>query len=1075
MRSKFNRLLTLAVVLLGQFIFAQVKTVSGTVTDQNGQPLPSVAIQEKGSANGTETDFDGKFTISVKQGTTLVFSYISMKKQEVVVNSNNLKIVMEDDVAQLEGVVVTALGISREKKSLGYATQEVTGDEVNKTPSTNFVNSLSGKVAGLQIKTNNNLGGSTNIVIRGYKSISRNNQALIVIDGIPVDNSNTNNANQVTGRIGYDYGNAATDINPANIESINVLKGAAATALYGSRAANGAIMITTKKGKSGQGLGISFNSGVSVGVVDKTTFADYQSEYGQGYFGSAPAFRTNYDINNDGINDTSVRTSDDASYGPAYDPSLQVYQWSSFVPESPNYQKASNWKKADNGPLSFFETPISRTNTISVNGGNEKGNFALSYTNLSATGLLPNSQQDRNTFNGNASYKLNDKFTASFIGNYINTKTLGRNGTGYNGNILSNFRQWWATNVDINELRDIYFATKKNYTWNANRPNNLTPAYWNNPYFERYENYQNDSRNRFLGSVTLNYKATDWLDITARGSGDTYTEIQEERLANGSYGGNSFGINQANESSGYQKFVRNFSEFNYDLMLNFNKDLTEKINLKGIAGINVRRIKSNSLLASTSGGLYVPNLFALNNSVDIVKPIDNATSIGVNGYYLSASLGYDNFLFLDATVRRDVSSTLPVNNNTYYYPSVSSSFVFSNLLNQEWLDLGKLRVGYAEVGNDADFSTLRNTYTQSTPFGTPIFSVNSTRNNPDLQPERTKGWEVGLEMQFLKKRVGFEVSAYKTNTINQIVDLPISESSGYTRAYKNVGDIENRGIEAIVNLTPIKMDNFTWDINVNWSKNVNEVKELTPGIDNYQLGSFQGGVSVNAQVGQPYGVIQGSDYVYLNGSRVVDPTTGKYQITSTNDVNLGSFIPDWNGGVSNRLSYKNVSFSFLIDVQKGGNVFSLDRWYGEGTGLYTNTVGTNDLGNPIRNTIANGGGVILDGVLPDGSPNNVRLDTSNGLDGYLGYLGSANSDYVYDASYVKLREMTLGYTFGKKALGNTFQELYLGISGNNLWIIHKNLPDADPEAGLSSGNLQGFQSGPLPTTRTFAFNLKVKF
>lgn len=243
---------------------------------------------------------------------------------------------------------------------------------------------------------------------------------------------------------------------------------------------------------------------------------------------------------------------------------------------------------------------------------------------------------------------------------------------------------------------------KKNYTWNANRPNNLTPAYWNNPYFERYENYQNDSRNRFLGSVTLNYKATDWLDITARGSGDTYTEIQEERLANGSYGGNSFGINQANESSGYQKFVRNFSEFNYDLMLNFNKDLTEKINLKGIAGINVRRIKSNSLLASTSGGLYVPNLFALNNSVDLVKPIDNATSIGVNGYYLSASLGYDNFLFLDATVRRDVSSTLPVNNNTYYYPSVSSSFVFSNLLNQEWLNLGKIRVGYAEVGNDAD-------------------------------------------------------------------------------------------------------------------------------------------------------------------------------------------------------------------------------------------------------------------------------------------------------------------------------------------------------------------------------------
>lgn len=1079
MKSKFNGLLTLLVIMLGQFIFAQVTTVSGTVTDQNGQPLPSVSILEKGSTNGTESDFDGNFRISVKQGTTLIFSYISMKTQEVVVNSSTLNVKMLEDVTTLEGVVVTALGISREKKSLGYGTQKIEGEEVNKLPSTNFVNSLSGKVSGLQVKTNNNLGGSTNVVIRGYKSINGNNQALFVIDGVPLDNSNTNSANQLTGRIGYDYGNAAADINPNDIESVNVLKGAAATALYGSRAANGAIMITTKKGKGNKnGLGITFNSSVSVGSVDKSTFATYQNEYGQGYFGSAPAFRTNYDIDGDGINDTSVRTNDDASYGPAFDSNLQVFQWSSFVPESPNYQKATTWQKAKNGPLEFFNTPITRSNSISINNGNDKGSFALSYTNLSATGLLPNSKQDKNTFIGNANYKLSDKLTASFFGNYINTKTLGRNGTGYNGNIMSNFRQWWATNVDLKELRDIYFSTRKNYTWNANRPNDLRPAYWNNPYFERYESFQNDTRNRFVGNTSLNYKLTEWLDVTGRVSIDTYAEIQEERLANGSYGGNPFGIAQSNESSGYQKFNRNYSEFNYDLMLNFNKDITEKLNLKGIAGINIRRQKINSILASTSGGLYVPNLFAITNSYNKVEtPIETEVNIGVNGYYLSASLGYDSFLFLDATIRRDVSSTLPKENNEYYYPSVSSSFVFSNLMDAKWLSLGKLRLGYAEVGNDAPFARIIDTYAKPSPFGegNNIYSVNSTKYNPDLESERTKSWELGLEMQFLQKRISFDLSLYKTNTLNQIVDIPVSEAAGNTRVFTNVGNIENRGIEATVNLIPIKNENFTWNITTNWSKNVNEVKELAPGISNYQLGNFQGGVSVNAAVGQPYGMIQGSDYVYLNGQRIVDDTTGKYVITSTNDKNLGSFIPDWNGGINNLFTYKNLSFSFLIDVQKGGKVFSLDRWYGEGTGLYNNTVGTNDLGNPIRNTIADGGGIILPGVFADGTPNNIRLDTSNGLDGSFGYLGSANSDYVYDASYVKLREVTLGYSFNKKFFGDKIQELYLGLSGSNLWIIDKNLPDADPEAGLSAGNLQGYQSGPLPTTKRVALNLRVKF
>ncbi|MCL9805189.1 SusC/RagA family TonB-linked outer membrane protein [Flavobacterium amniphilum] len=1074
MKSKFKWMIALFVALFVQMAFAQEKTISGVVSDNAG-PLPGVNVVVKGTTKGVQTNFDGSYTIKAQESEVLVFSFMGMVDiSRTIGASNTINVVMREDAKVLNEVVVTALGVGREKKSLGYGTQKIDGSEVSKGPTSNFINGLSGKVAGLQIKNNNNMGGSTNVVIRGFKSISSNNQALFVIDGVPVDNSNTNTNLQQTGTIGYDYGNAAADINPNDIESINVLKGAAATALYGSRAANGAIMITTKKGKNSQkGIGITLDSGVSIGKVDKSTFASYQTKYGQGY---APSFRTAFDVDGDGVNDLVVRTNHDASYGPAYDSNLMVYGWDSFIPESPYYKTARPWEIAKNGAITFFKSPVATTNTLSLNGANEKGSFALSYTNMISTGLLPNSKQDKNSFIGNASLKLNDKITANFMGNYIYTKTLGRNGTGYLGNIVSNFRQWWATNADIKELEDIYTKHKQNYTWNANNPNNTSPAYWNNPYFDRFENYQNDSRNRFIGNTSLSYKFNDWLDAMGRISVDTYGQIQEERRAYGSYAGDPFGISQTNDPAGYQRFNRNYTEFNYDLMLNFNKNLTPDLNLKGIAGISLRRQHISSILASTSGGLIVPGIYSLSNSLNPVeKPVEFEAKQGVNGYYVSASLGYKDTYYVDATMRRDVASTLPVNNNEYYYPSVSSSILFSNLVKQDWLDLGKLRLGYAEVGNDARFAILKDTYVSVTPFTSPLFSVPNVKNNPNLKPERTKSWEAGLEMQFFKKRFGFDLSAYKTNTINQIVNIPVSESTGVTQVFKNVGKIENKGLEAIVNITPVVNDNFKWDVAVNWSMNRNKVLELDEGIENYQLGQFQGGISINASIGKPYGTIQGTDYVYLNGQRVVDATTGKYLISPTNDNVIGNFTPDWNGGINNKFSYGNLSFSFLVDMQKGGDVFSLDRWYGEGTGLYGNTVFTNDLGNPVRNSLADGGGVILPGVFADGTPNDIRIDTSTGTDGYFGYLGSANSDYVYDASYIKLREVTLGYSLPKKFLGDKIQDVYFGVTGSNLWIIHKNLPDADPESGLSSGNLQGFQSGVLPTTRNIAFNLKVKF
>ncbi|SCY35436.1 SusC/RagA family TonB-linked outer membrane protein [Flavobacterium caeni] len=1079
MKLKFNGLLALFFALITQITFAQEITVNGTVQDQAGLPLPGVNVLVKGTTTGVQTDIDGKFQIKATQGQALVFSFLGMKTVERPA-SLNMTVSLADDSVQLEGVVVTALGITRDKKSLGYGTQKVDGDEVNRVPNTNFINNLSGKVSGLQVKTNGNLGGSTNVIIRGYKSLNNNNQALFVIDGVPLDNTNNNNVNQTTGRFGYDYGNAAADINPADIESINVLKGAAATALYGSRAANGAIMITTKKGKQGSGLGVTLDTSISVGNIDKKTFVDYQKVYGQGYFGEL--FRTSRDVNGDGEADTAVRTGDDASFGPAFTGNL-VYQWDSFVPEHPNYQKATPWVAAQNDPSKFFQTAFTRSNTVSLNGGNDKGAFNMSFTNLGSTGIMPNSEQKKNSVLANASYNLTDKLKASFMANFIDTRTQGRNGTGYNGNLVAGFRQWWATNVDVYDLRNIYNATGKNYTWNASlggvslaggQPN-LSPAYWNNPYFERYENYQNDQRTRFVGNAAVTYEIAKWLDVTGRLSVDTYAEVQEERRAQGSYAGDTFGTQNTNESSGYMKFMRNRTESNYDMFFDYHFDLTEKLNLKGVLGVNIRREEMSSLRASTLGGIYVPNHYTINNSLNAnaIVPEGQYTR-EVDGYYASASLGYDDFLYLDGTYRHDVSSTLPDGFNDYGYYSLSGSFVFSGLVDANWLQLGKVRVGYAQVGNDAPSYSLVDTFPTVPAFYSNMYSVPSTKQNPDLKPERTESIEAGLELQMFQKRVGLDVSVYKTETRDQIVDLPISEATGYTRKWTNVGLVENRGIEASLNLVPVKTENFTWDMTANWAVNVNEVKELDEGIDNYQLGNFQGGVSINAQVGQPYGVIQGSDYIYVNGQRMVDPETGKWVISSTNDKNLGTFLPQWTGGLNNRFTYKNVSLSFLIDVQKGGKVFSLDQWYGQGTGLYNNTVVNG--GQAIRTPVdGDTGGVILPGVFPDGTPNNVRLDQSTGTDGYLGYLGSASSDYVYDASFVKLREMTLGYTFSKKVLNNTFQDLYIGLSGTNLWIIHKNLPDADPEAGLSSGNLQGFQSGVLPTVRTFALNLKAKF
>ncbi|WP_310992489.1 SusC/RagA family TonB-linked outer membrane protein [Aequorivita marina] len=1069
MKTKFSGILTLLAVLIVQLSFAQEKTISGTIADDTGLPLPGVNIIIKGTSTGTQSDFDGNYTIDAAVGQTLVYSYVGFETQEIAVGASNTMDVSMQAGAALDEVVVTALGISREKQSLGYSTQEVAGESLSTVKTNNFTNGLSGKVAGLQIRRNNNFGGSTNVVIRGITSLTGDNQALFVIDGVPISNMNTNNANQKNSSSGnyYDYGNAAADINPDDIESVNVLKGAAASALYGSRAANGVIIITTKKGSKAKGLGVTINSNAQVGFVDKSTFAEFQDGYGAGYGGEAFTFE---DITGDGVDDQLSNYLDDASYGPAFGGQM-IYQWDAFDPASPNYLTKTPWRSAKNGPITFFETPVTLTNSISLSNGFENGSYRMSYTKLDQKGLMPNSQIDRHNFVFSGTYDVSDRLTASGFANYIKTDALGRNSTGYNDNVIGNFKQWWQTNVDVQKQRSIYMNTKRNIGWNPGSaaPGTL-PIYWDNPYWTRYENYQNDGRSRFIGNFELNYELADWVNVTGRVSTDTYNEQQEERRAVGSVP-TSFGLTRGNVGSGYLRRDLTVTETNYDLMFNFNTDITDDISLAGILGTNIRRNEFNSLTSSTSGGLVVPGLYSLQNSKSALpNSAEVAEKIGVDGVYASASLGFWNMLYVDGTFRRDHFSTLPKDNSSFNYPSISGSFVFSKLLNTNAISFGKLRVNYAEVGNGAPFDRLFNTYTINNDIGT---SVPVTANNPELKPERTKSYEAGLEMRFVNNRVGFDVSYYKSNSIDQIIRVPISEATGQSRKLLNAGEIENRGIEVALNVTPVKNDNFSWMLNGNFTKNKSEVVALPEGTEVIQLASYQGGVKINAALGEPYGVIYGADYVYNdNGQRVVGEN-GRYLKSGPNEI-IGDTNPDWLMGITNTINYKSWSFSFLIDVQQGGSVFSLDQYYGQATGLYVDTDYINDLGNPVRNTLENGGGFINPGVTEDGSPNTTRVDASEF--GQFGYAAFPQSEFVYDASYVKLRQASLSYTMPSKFLENTFMTgLQFTVTGSNLWIIDKKTPYADPESGLSSGNAQGYITGSLPTTQDYGFNIKAQF
>jgi TonB-linked SusC/RagA family outer membrane protein len=1083
MRRTLLSCLTALFMLVSHCLWSQQISVSGTVTStKDASALPGVNVLVKGTTAGTVTDVDGNYTIEAPSNGTLVFTFIGLRSQEVAINGRTtVDVALAEDVQQLNEVVVTALNIPREKASLGYATQTVGGEAVTQAKQQNFVNSMSGRVAGVQIRTNANLGGSTNIVIRGNKSVSGNNQPLFVVDGVPLDNRTGNSAAQQSGSTGYDYGNAASDINPEDIESINVLKGASASILYGSRAANGVVMITTKKGSKRKGVGIAISSGVTVSRINKETFAEYQDEYGAGY--ATPSFGyygskgfLEEDINGDGVADLIVPTHEDASYGARFDPSIDVYHWDSFVPESPNFGKTRPWVAAKHTPVDFFETQAEFNNSISFNGGNENGAFRAGYTNYKSDWILPNADLTRHNFNFSGSMKINPKLTGSIDLNYVNSSSKGRGSTGYSDNLMTNFRQWWQTNVDIKSLEYLYKRTGRNITWNpGDYTDPETPIFWDNPYWTRYKNYQTDNRNRVFGNFSLNYEITEWLSVLGRAAVDTYSELREERREIGSIPA-PFGINRSDEGSGYQREDRRVTENNFDLIVTAKRDFSEELSFVGVLGTNIRRNKFESSLQSTNGGLVVPGLFSLNNSaLDLPLPVERNSIKEVYGFFANANIGFRDMIYLEVAGRNDISSALPVEDNSYFYHSESLSFVFTQLGDIPFLNFGKVRLNYAEVGNDTDPERTINTFPRVSNFGpAQLYSYPTIVSNPELRSEKTQSWEAGIELRAIENRLTFDLGFYKTNSIDQIVEVELSKATGMGYKYVNGGNIQNKGIELAVGFDIIKNDNLTWNAGINWARNISEVKSLPAGIENYVINSFQGGVSANATVGQPYGVIRGTGYQYLDGERVVN-SSGYYVAVA--DQIIGDPNPDWTGGITNTLNYKGVILSFLIDMQRGGDVWSLDMHYGQATGVLKNTAGLNELGNPVRNSVAEGGGVLFEGVQADGTPNTVRARA----DYYGGafYWGSATRNpsqmTTYDASYVKLREVSLGYNLPKGLLGNVFQNVNVSAFGRNLWIIDKNLPYADPESGLGAGNGQGFISGAYPTTRSIGVKLDLTF
>ncbi len=1065
-----------------QFTMAQTR-ITGTVTSsEDGLGIPGVSVIVKGTTTGTITDIDGKYSLSVPEGSeALIFSFVGMLTQEVTIgNQVVINVQLKPSTETLDEYVVTALGVSREKKALGYAVQDVKADELVRGRDNTVAGALTGKVSGLQISSNSGqLGGSSRILIRGASSVKGDNQPLYVIDGIAIDNTNYTDPDQARGAGGYDYGSMANDINPDDVESVSILKGPVAAALYGSRAANGVILITTKKGKaravSGKkGIGVSANFGVMFDRV--AILPDYQNSYAGGFGWDTLWYSENsadpmafpnrtsgyYQGTNGGQADSYdllMQYAVDESWGPKMDEGTMYRPWYSFQDAIPDHfgKNVPLTSQPDN-IKDFFKTGQTWTSNIALTGGSEKAYFRLSFTNVDQNGVMPMSQLKKNSVNFSGSAKLGEKLTAFTNINYINTAAKGRPMTGYDGdNIMQQFNQWSQRQLDMDMLHDYWLNPDgTTNTWNRSAWNNPFPKYTDNPYWTRFKNYENDGRNRFIGNVGFTYEFCDFLKLTAKVNQDFYTDRRVERIAIGS-----------NNTPRYEQGIRTLTERNADFLFEFKKRFGDDFSLDANFGGNQRTRIFHRDVGETQGGLSLADFYNIKNSKSAPLIEEFRNKKRVNSFYGFTSLGYKNMYYLDLTLRTDWASTLPSHENHYWYPSVTGSWVLSELdaiNNIDWISFGKLRVGWAKVGSDTDPYQLYDFYRAQESYGNdPVYTIPNRIFNKDLEPENTLAWEIGANFSFLNNRLGFDVTYYDMMTHEQIMDIDISGTSGYTSQMINAGKVSNKGIEVLLTGTPIKTSDFRWDITVNWSKNKSEVVELAEGITNYRLANAPFAVSVNATVGEGYGNLMGRNYLYTDdGQRIVGPS-GRYDRTTDTEP-LGNVMPDWMGGINNSFTYKNINLSFLIDIRKGGQFFSTSYMWGMYSGMIEKTVENN-----IRED-----GIILPGVMEDPDnpgtyiENTIVCDVNNyGLAHYF-----VHAMDVFDADYMKLRELTIGYTLPNSMLKRApFSNIRISFVARNLFTWGTDIKGIDPDFATNAGNIQGIEGAQVPSTRSFGFNL----
>lgn len=977
----------------------------------------------------------------MKKLTTSVLAVVLTSSSLVMINAQSRR----DTTAKtkdIEGVVVTALGIKREKKSLGYSAQEVKGEVISNARQQNAVSALSGNVAGLQVTAPSTMGGSARITLRGISSVTGNNRPLIVIDGIPMDNSNYNSDSTQRGSGGRDYGDASADINPDDIASVTVLKGGPAAALYGSRGANGVILYTTKSASKGR-TEITYSTGVTLESVYK--MPKLQNLYGGG---ASDKFET-VDINGRTYNIADYAT--DESWGPKYDPNLMYLPWYAFDPEySSDYLKEVPWVAPKKNVKDFFRMGTTYTNNFSIAKSFNDLNVRLAYANSKAEGIVPNSNLQRNNLSINANAKLNDRLTAEAFANYTLTVGFNRPEQGYGDNSVSQkFFQWGQRQLDMSKLRDYKLSSGNQRSWNRTGWNDATPAYADNPYWVVNENISNDRRSRLYGNAGLNYKITDKLQATGKVYLDTYSFYLDERVAIGSQAQPHFTLRN-----------RNFQELNYEGRLQYNDSwFSDNVSVTAMAGINRRENRYFSNSGATVGGMVIPNFYNLTNSVEQARATNYQERMRVNSMFGMASVGFRDILFLEGTARYDHFSTVK---DPGFYPSLSGSFVFSQVLKQNWLSYGKLRAGWSRVSGAEGAYRLEDYADSRVPFnGIPRYSFPDIKNNENLKPEYRTTKEIGLETRFFRNRLGFDVTYYDILTTDLITPVQYDFSTGYSNGkYLNVGKMQNKGIEASLYVTPIKSDNFSWDLTWNFAKNDNRLLELDGSATSLLLGQAPFRARLEARVGERYGQIVGTDYVYDNKGNKVVGSDGAYLASDVKS--LGSIIPDYNMGLRNTIRFKNFTLSALIDMQKGGKYFSTTHMWGMYSGMLEASAA-----NGIREN-----GIVLPGVKKDGSVNTTVLD---GLKYAQNHSNTVDAQNVFNADYIKLRDLTLTYKLPKKLFGEVFNSVEATAFARNLFVWNLDW-DIDPEqASYGSGNVQGLEGGSLPSTRTFGVSLQFKF